>query len=54
MSDNEKIEHLLSIIEGTANMLRGMTIDPSINDTVKNAMWMKIEELDTIIKEYIE
>jgi uncharacterized protein (UPF0147 family) len=37
---------LLEIMESTANMLRGMTLDPAIPAHAKTAMFGKIQELE--------
>jgi len=53
MNDQDTIEHLLVMCEGTANMLRGMTLDPAIPAHTKDAIWKKIAELECIVERYI-
>jgi len=38
------------IIEGTANMLRGMTLDPTIPQHAKGAMWRRIQVLEEALE----
>ena len=39
MNDNEAIiERLLEVIEGAANMMRGMQLDPSVPNAAKEAL----------------
>ena len=40
------IDDIQILIEGTANMLRGMTLDPSIPFHAKSAMQEKIQKLE--------
>lgn len=44
-----QIESILEIMESTANMLRGMTLDPSIPKHAKDAMLCKIPELEAAV-----
>lgn len=44
------METLLEIMESTANMLRGMTLDPVIPEHAKPAMWGKISELEMAVE----
>ena len=41
---------LLDVIEETANMLRGMTLDPAIPKHAKEAMWNKIADLEKLVE----
>jgi hypothetical protein len=43
-------EALLEIMESTANMLRGMTLDPAIPIFAKSAMKSKIIELELAVE----
>ena len=47
-------EELLQLIEDTANMLRGMTMDPAIPKHAKDAMWSRIAELEQAVKKRVE
>lgn len=47
-------EELLQLVEDTANMLRGMTMDPAIPKHAKEAMWSRITELEKAVKERVE
>lgn len=42
-------EELLQLMEDTANMLRGMTMDPDIPAHAKDAMWSKIAALEAAV-----
>ncbi len=42
------MEELQQLIEDTANMLRGMTLDPAIPAHAKDVMRSKIVELDAV------
>ena len=44
------METLIEIMESTANMLRGMTLDPAIPQHAKSAMWGKISELEMAVE----
>ena len=44
-------EELLSAIQGSANLMRGMLLDPTIPDHAKEALRSKIKELEDIIDE---
>lgn len=50
----ERNELLVASIEGAANMMRGMQLDPSIPAAAKDAMSTKIKELDSIASDYSE
>lgn len=43
-------EALLEIMESTANMLRGMTLDPAIPMHAKSSMRAKIKELEMAVE----
>jgi len=47
-------EEILQAIEDTANLLRGMTMDPDIPTHAKQAMWPKIKELEDIVERETE
>ena len=40
------MKYLLEAVNGAANMMRGMTMDRSIPQTARNAMALKISELE--------
>lgn len=44
------LDDLLQLAEGTANMLRGMTLDPAIPEHAKSAMRVKIAELEDAVQ----
>ena len=41
-------EALQELLEETANMLRGMCMDPRIPQDTKEALWSRVRKLDTI------
>ena len=41
---------LPELVEQTANMLRGMTMDPAIPAHAKEAMWARIRTLDSAVE----
>jgi uncharacterized protein (UPF0147 family) len=43
-------EELYELIESTANMLRGMTLDPNIPAHAKLAMAAKIADLENVLE----
>lgn len=45
----DTIEKLLQLLESTANMLRGMTLDPAIPKRAKDAMWWRISEIEKVV-----
>ena len=59
---NEKLDHIYyggsmedhielpELVEQTANMLRGMTMDPAIPAHAKEAMWARIRTLDSAVE----
>ena len=47
-------DHLLILIENTANMLRGMTLDPAIPAHAKEAMHAQIEELESAVQKAVD
>lgn len=49
---DEIIEALGAGVQGAANMLRGMTLDPAIPPHAKTAMQNKIQELEDLITEH--
>lgn len=48
----EENDRLIEVIEGAANMIRGMQMDPSIPIAAKEAMGVKVKELDLITSVY--
>jgi len=48
------MEELLQLIEETANMLRGMTLDPAIPKHAKDAMRHRIETLEQAVASRLE
>ena len=48
------MEELLQLLEDTANMLRGMTLDPAILQHAKLAMYKKIDELEAAVERNLE
>lgn len=47
-------EELLGLIEGTANMLRGMTLDPAIPSHAKESIRSRITELESAVESRID
>jgi len=51
MNDKDELIEVLSAkLEGAANMMRGMCLDPSIPDHAKSAMRSKIRDIDDYIE----
>lgn len=50
MSKQQIDEEVLQLMERTANMLRGMTMDPAIPEHTKDAMRERIKMLDAAIE----
>ncbi len=48
------MDELLQMIENTANMLRGMTMDPAIPEHAKEAMRSRIVELERAVDENLD
>lgn len=48
------MEELLQLMENTANMLRGMTMDPAIPAHAKDAMRRQIAELEAAVEKHLE
>ena len=48
------MEELLQLMENTANMLRGMTMDPAIPAHAKDAMRRQIAELEAAVEKNLE
>lgn len=48
------MEELLELMEHTANMLRGMTMDPAIPAHAKEAMRERIAELEAAVAKHLE
>lgn len=49
----EAVKELLEQAEKTANMLRGMTMDPAIPNHAKEAMRLKITEIENTVENYV-
>lgn len=49
----EAVKEFLEQAEKTANMLRGMTMDPAIPAHAKEAMRLKITELENTVENYV-
>lgn len=45
-----RTDELYNLVEDTANMLRGMTLDPAIPAHAKGAMQNKIQELEDALE----
>lgn len=43
----------LELLESTSNMLRGMTMDPSIPAHAKEAMQVRISEIERAVEEHL-
>lgn len=52
MNEDDK-EELLQLLESTSNMLRGMTLDPSIPRHAKEAMFSRIETLEAAVEKHL-
>ena len=50
----DEIEDILLLLESTANMLRGMTMDPVIPAHAKDAMRHRIAQLELAVKKHSE
>lgn len=48
------MEELLQLMENTANMLRGMTMDPAVPAHAKDAMRSQIAELEAAVEKNLE
>ena len=46
-------DEIYELIEGAANMMRGMTLDPAIPQHAKGAMWEKIQELEKALEKLL-
>lgn len=51
--NEEQKEELLSMLEGTANFLRGMQFDTTIPKHAKEAMESRIVEIENVVGKYI-
>jgi uncharacterized protein Yka (UPF0111/DUF47 family) len=47
------MDELLELMEETANMLRGMTLDPAIPEHAKSAMRAKIAVLEAAVASHV-
>jgi len=47
-------EEVIELMEATANMLRGMTMDPSIPQHAKSAMLARINQLEAAVENRID
>lgn len=50
----EDIDALVQVIEGAANMMLGMSLDPGIPEHAKACLIGKVEDLTEVAQEYIE
>lgn len=50
----QRTETLLQLIDSTACLLRGMTLDPAIPKHAKEVMWLRIAELEKAVEEHAE
>jgi hypothetical protein len=48
------MEDLFQLIESTANMLRGMTMDPAIPQHAKECLKERIAKLDKAVEDYAD
>ena len=44
------MDEILELMEETANMLRGMTLDPAIPGHAKSAMRLQVEKLEATVQ----
>jgi len=51
--DDKDTEEALQLLESTANMLRGMTLDPAIPKHAKDAMHQRIKELEGFVERHV-
>ena len=54
MGEETVLEKCVSLMEDTANMLRGMTMDPAIPEHAKEAMRSRSAELEAMVETVIE
>jgi hypothetical protein len=47
-------EALVELVESTANMLRGMCMDPRIPKDTKEALWSRVSRLDEAVAAFID
>lgn len=47
-------ERLMAVTEETANMLRGMCMDPRIQKDIKEALWSRVRKLDKATEDVID
>jgi hypothetical protein len=47
------LNELLTLLESTANMLRGMTLDPAIPKHTKEAMQCRIASIEATVEKYL-
>jgi len=52
MSEESMVDELVEALEGAANFMRGMKLDPSLPQHVKEALDSKINDIDEIIAGY--
>jgi len=43
-------DEIYALIDETANMLRGMTLDPALPQHAKSAMWARIQTLEEALE----
>lgn len=46
------LDNAIELLEETANLLRGMTMDPSIPKHTKEAMFHRIVEIDALCEQW--
>lgn len=54
MDKDEIIEELVVEIEGAANFMRGMQLDPALPTHVREALASKIRELDEVTSKHVD
>jgi hypothetical protein len=52
MSEENMVDELVEELEGAANFMRGMQLDPALPPHVKEALGDKIKDIDKITEEY--
>ena len=52
MSEESMVDELVAELEGAANFMRGMQLDPSLPKHVKDALGSKIADIDKVTEQY--
>jgi hypothetical protein len=52
MSEESMVDELVGALEGAANFMRGMQLDPALPQHVKEALSSKIEDIDKLTKQF--